>query len=229
MRRTLVLNPHWVPPWLCPSIFFIQHQLRFAELMTKFTQIVAETAALWKDRSEEAFEEALQKHMPKIMATTLDLWTEIYNSDSVHASVYKERAVVPSKLLQFIGGYKSGPRGWTWQSFPFRAIGRQLLRAMQPHCDVAKIRTSIIGLLPDEVHCGTYSTTHKIRTLAVCYGLLGSFRDSWCGCDIIGFYSREGVLGHSHGRLCINSFFELTCSKNAQALLILSSRRKSRG
>jgi hypothetical protein len=179
LRHKEYTSAHWVPPWLCPSIFFIQHQLRFAELMTKFTQIVAETAALWEDQSEEAFEAALQKHMPEIMASTIDLWTETYNSDSFE----KERAVVPNQLLKFIGGYKLGPHCWNWQSFPFRAIGRQLLCAMQPQCDVVKIRKSIIGLLPDEVHCSTYSTTHKIRTLAVCYGLLGSFQDSWCGCE----------------------------------------------
>jgi len=176
--------------------------------MKKFTQRVAETAAFWEDQSEEALEEALQKNMPKIMSDTLELWTELYNSDSSHSSFAKERAVVPSQLLKYIGGYKSGPGCWNWEAFPFRAVGQQLLSAMKPQCDVGEIRKSLIRALPEEVPCSRYSATHKIRTLAVCYGLLGSFHDSWCGCESMSTSNAE--LFSALGKPSPNDFESLT-------------------
>ena len=212
LRHKEYASPHWIPPWLCPSLFFIMHQLRFTRLMPLFSRLVLDTAELWQDQSEEAFEAALQKNMAQIISGTLQSWAETHGSGSDDVLLIKERALVPNKLLQYIGGYSSGPKAWKWVTFPFKPIGRALLDAMKPSSDVAKIRRHIIRILPAEVHCNTYSVTHKIRTLTVCYGLLGSFADSWCACESM---SKSNAATFSDlGKPSTQQFEILTCRRS---------------
>ena len=109
----------WMPHWFLPSLFFIMHQWRFTKCMSAFVGCCLDLPELWEEDGEETgLEKKLQNAMPDITATVTAVWAIITDAASPSVDYIQERDVMPSDLLQFVGGYAHGPRSWEWERFP---------------------------------------------------------------------------------------------------------------
>ena len=108
------------------------------------------------------------------MESVLCVWRTVDSDANVARSFCEEREVIPGQQKQFVGGYKFGPSTWQWTTFPFKDFGSRFASLLRPSTpDMKFLMKYLSAACPPEVHVGTYTMVHKMRTYMFCEGICG--------------------------------------------------------
>ena len=103
-------------------LFVILHQWRYSDLQHEFAQRCATSPELFSPcDSDELWEAQLRNRMRAISDVVRTLGVDLLGTRGEKARV--EEALIPADCIQLFGCGAFGPHSYSWETFPFRAVG----------------------------------------------------------------------------------------------------------